>query len=167
MMKEKIEKAFNQQINEELFSSYLYFAMSAYFEAKNLRGFANWMRVQAHEELTHVIKFYNFIIDCGGRVELSAIDMPQKEWDSPLAAFEASLKHEQKITGCINDLVNLSIEEKDHAANNFLQWFVQEQVEEESNVSDVVENLRMIDGAPGGLFMLNRELGSRSAPATE
>ncbi len=163
MLKESIEKAFNKQVNEELYSAYIYYSMSAYFESINLRGCASWMRVQAQEELGHVDKFYNFILDRGGRVEFDAIQKPPKEWDSPLAAFESALEHEKHITQCINDLVELSLSEKDHAAYQFLQWFVEEQVEEEANVGEVVDNFKLV-GDGGGIFMLDRELGRRTLP---
>jgi len=134
MISKKIEKALNKQINAELYSAYLYLSMVAYFESVNLPGFANWMKVQTQEELMHAMKIYDFVNERGGRVVLKAIEAPPTEWDSPLDAFEATYKHEQKVTGLINNLVNLAIEEKDHATSSFLQWFVNEQVEEESSV---------------------------------
>ena len=164
-----MEKALNEQVNAELFSAYLYLSMEAYFKSLNLDGFANWMRVQTQEEITHAMKIYEFIDERGGRIILKAIDGPDTEWDSPLAVFEAVYKHEQKVTGLINNLVNLAIEEKDHATNTFLQWFVNEQVEEESSADQMVQQLKMMDNAPGGMFMLDRELGQRvfTPPATE
>ena len=167
MLTEKMQAALNEQINAEFYSSYLYLSMSAYFESINLGGFANWMKVQAEEELLHGMKFYDFVNERGGRVTLGAIDAPQTEWDSPLAAFEAVYKHEQKVTGLINDLVNLAIEEKDHATNIFLQWFVTEQVEEEAGADEVVQKLKLMGDARGGMFMFDRELGQRTfaAPA--
>jgi len=169
MISKKMEKALNEQVNAELFSAYLYLSMEAYFKSLNLEGFANWMRVQTQEEITHAMKIYEFIDERGGRIILKAIDGPDTEWDSPLAVFEAVYKHEQKVTGLINNLVNLAIEEKDHATNTFLQWFVNEQVEEESSADQMVQQLKMMDNAPGGMFMLDRELGQRvfTPPATE
>ena len=169
MISKKMEKALNEQVNAELFSAYLYLSMEAYFKSLNLDGFANWMRVQTQEEITHAMKIYEFIDERGGRIILKAIDGPDTEWDSPLAVFEAVYKHEQKVTGLINNLVNLAIEEKDHATNTFLQWFVNEQVEEESSADQMVQQLKMMDNAPGGMFMLDRELGQRvfTPPATE
>jgi len=161
MISKKMEKALNGQINAELYSAYLYLSMEAYFRSLNLNGFANWMRVQTQEEIFHVTKMYNFIDERGGRITLKAIEGPPTEWDSPLAVFEAAYAHEQKVSGLINDLVNLAIEEKDHATNTFLQWFVNEQVEEESSADDVVQQLKMMKDAPGGMFMLDRELGQR------
>ena len=168
MLGKKIEAAFNEQINWELYSGYLYLAMSAYFQSINLTGAASWMYAQALEEGTHAMKFFNFINERGGTVELATIRTPQKEWESPLAAFEDAYEHECVVSGRINDLVNLSLKEKDHASNNFLQWFVSEQVEEEASVDGVVQQLKLMGDAQGGLFMLDRELGRRvfSPPAS-
>ena len=162
MITEKMEKALGGQLNAELYSAYLYMSMTAYFKAVNLDGFANWMLCQAQEELSHSMKFYDFIISRGGRVELTQVDAPPAEWGSPLAVFEATLEHEQKVTGLINDLVELALAERDHASNIFLQWFVSEQVEEEENVSGVLEQLKLMGEAKGGLFMMDRELVKRS-----
>lgn len=161
MLSEKMGKALNGQLNAELYSSYLYLSMSAYFQSINLAGFANWMRVQAQEELVHSMKFYDYINERGGRVVLRPVEGPQSEWKSPLEAFEHVLKHEQKVTGLINDLVDLAVKERDHATNTFLQWFVTEQVEEESSANDVVQQLKLAGGDGGGLFMIDRELGQR------
>ena len=161
MISKKIEKALNGQINAELYSAYLYLSMEAYFRSLNLNGFANWMRVQTQEEMFHVTKMYNFIDERGGRITLKAIDGPPTEWDSPLAVFEAAYEHEQKVTGLINELVNLAMEEKDHATNSFLQWFVNEQVEEEASADNIVQQLQMMKDAPGGMYMLDRELAQR------
>jgi ferritin len=161
MISEKMEKTLNGQVNAELYSAYLYLSMESYFKSLNLNGFANWMRVQTQEEVSHAMKIYDFVNERGGRVILKAIDGPQTKWDSPLAAFEAVYTHEQKVTGLINDLVDLAIKEKDHATNSFLQWFVNEQVEEESSADEIVQQLKMMKDAPGGLFMFDRELGRR------
>ncbi len=161
MISKKIEKALNGQVNAELYSAYLYLSMEAYFRSLNLNGFANWMRVQTQEEIFHVTKMYNFIDERGGRITLKAIDGPPTEWDSPLAVFEAAYEHEQKVTGLINNIVNLAIEEKDHATNTFLQWFVNEQVEEEASADNIVQQLKMMKDAPGGMYMLDRELAQR------
>jgi ferritin len=134
MFNKKMEKSFNEQINEELYSAYLYLSMVAYFESTNLPGFANWMRVQTQEEIVHAMKFYDYINQRDGRVILTALADPQIEWKSPMDAFEAAYKHELHITAKINELVNQAIEEKDHAANMFLQWFVNEQIEEVEKV---------------------------------
>jgi len=161
MIKKKMENALNKQLNAELYSSYLYLSMSAYFGAINLKGFANWMRVQCQEEWVHAMKFYDFIITRGGRVTLTAIDAPPTQWKSPIAVFAHTYQHEQKVTGLINNLVDLAISESDHATNNFLQWFVTEQVEEESSASEIVEKLKLIGEARESLLMLDQELGQR------
>ena len=169
MISKKMEKALNDQVNAELYSAYLYLSMEAYFRSLNLDGFAAWMRVQTQEEVTHAMKIYDFINERGGRALMSAIDGPQTEWAGPLTAFEAVYEHEQKVTSLINGLVDLAISEKDHATNSFLQWFVNEQVEEEASADDVVQKLKMMQEAPGGMFMLDRELGQRvfTPPASE
>ena len=161
MLSEKMQEALNGQINAELYSSYLYMSMSAYFEHQGLKGFAQWMKAQAQEELFHSEKFYTFVNERGGRVTLKAIGTPPHEWQSPLHAFQDALAHEEKVTGLINSLVNVAAEEKDHATHSFLKWFVDEQVEEEDSVREVIDQLKLIDGAGGGMFMLNRELGLR------
>ena len=161
MLSEKIQEAFNKQVNAEMYSAYLYLSMSAYFESVNLPGMAGWMRAQAKEEMGHAMKFYRHIHERGGRVTLAAIEAPPGEWDSPLAAFEAAYKHEQKVTALINDLVDLSSAGGDHAARAFLQWFVTEQVEEEASADAVVQKLKQVGDTPGPLFMFDRELGRR------
>jgi ferritin len=162
MLTENMQKALNGQLNAELYSSYLYLSMNAYFKSVNLDGFANWMHYQAQEELEHSLKFYDFILQRAGTVQLQQIDAPPSEWSSPLAVFEATLEHEQKVTGLINGLVDVAHEERDHATNIFLQWFVSEQVEEEENVGGVLEQLKLMGDASGGLFMIDRELAKRS-----
>jgi ferritin len=167
MIDEKMQDALNNQLNAELYSAYLYLSMSAYFHSVNLGGFANWMRVQAQEELTHAMKFYDYVNERGGRVTLHAVEAPPSEWDSPLAVFEHVYQHEQKVTGMINKLVDLAVEARDHATNNFLQWFVSEQVEEEASADEVVQRLKLVGDDPSGLFMIDRELAQRTfvAPA--
>ena len=161
MLNEKIENAFNDQMIFEMYSANIYLSMATYFDAKNLTGFANWMKVQYQEEMFHATKFYNYINERGGRVIINGIDAPKTDWDSPLAVFENALAHERIVTSRIGKLVDLAAEEKDHASLNFLQWYVAEQVEEESNVDGVVQQLKLITGAPGGLLLLDRELGQR------
>ena len=165
MLSKKVQDALNVQINAELYSAYLYLAMTAYFEAENLRGFANWMRVQASEEMTHAMKFYDFVNERNGRVILQPIAAPQSEWNAPLAVFEDAYKHEQEVTGMINRLVDLSVKESDHATQSFLQWFVDEQVEEEANAYNVIQDLKRVAESAHGLFMLDRELGQRQDEA--
>ena len=167
MLGNKMEKALNGQVNAELYSSYLYLSMSAYFESLKLRGFANWMRVQAQEEVVHAMKIYDHIIERGGRVILPAVEAPPTEWDSPLAVFEQVYSHEQKVTGLINDLVDLATSENDPATKSFLQWFVDEQAEEEDSANQVLQKLKLVGEAPDGLFMIDGELAERefSAPS--
>ncbi|MFC1737465.1 ferritin [Planctomycetota bacterium] len=167
MIGKKMEKALNGQVNAELYSAYLYLSMAAYFELVDLSGFANWMRVQFQEEQFHAMKLYDYIIERGGKVLLQAIDNPPSEWDSPLAVLEATLEHEQKVTGLINDLVYLARSEKDNATEIFLQWFVSEQVEEEDNASKIVGQLKLIKNSPQALFMMDKEMAQRVfTPAT-
>ena len=166
MISEKMQDAINGQINAELYSSYLYLSMNAYFKSINLDGFANWMHFQAQEELTHAMKLYDFINQRGGRVNLMQIEAPPALWSSPQAVFEATLEHEQKVTGLINELVELALAEHDHASNIFLQWFVSEQVEEEESVTGVLEQLKLMGEAKGGHFMIDRELAKRNPGIT-
>lgn len=161
MLNKRIEEELNKQVNAELYSSYLYLSMSAYFESKDLKGFASWMIAQAQEEVHHGMKMYNYINERGGRVTLDTIKAPIVEWDSPLAAFENAYAHEQLVTSLINGLVDTAIEEKDHATKNFLDWFVDEQVEEEASASEVVVQLRMVGDNGYGLLMMDREMGTR------
>lgn len=161
MLSEKIETALNDQMNFEIYSANIYLSMATWFDSKNLSGFAQWMKTQYQEEMFHAMKLYGFIDERGGRVRIAAIPEPQAEWDSPVAAFENALDHERIVTGRINDLVSLAMAEKDHATANFLQWYVGEQVEEEASVDGVVQQLRLMEGAAGALFMLDRELGQR------
>ncbi len=162
MPSKKMEEALNEQLNAELFSAYLYLAMTAYFESRSLLGFANWMRIQAREELMHAMKFYDYINDRNGRVVLKAVGAPTKEWKSPLAAFEAAYEHEEKITELINNLMNVAIKEGDHATQIFLQWFVTEQVEELANANAVIEKLKLVENSANGLFLIDHELSTRS-----
>jgi len=164
MLKENVSDALNAQINAEMFSAYLYMSMSAYFKSVNLDGFSSWMEAQAQEEMMHAKKFYDFINQRGGRVVFKQIETPQSEWNSCLHAFEEALTHEQKITGLINQLVDIAHEARDHATSIFLQWFVSEQVEEEESVGGVVERLKLVEESKGGLFMIDQELSKRPMP---
>lgn len=161
MISDKMQKELNKQINEELFSSYIYLAMSAYFEAQNWSGFASWMAKQSMEEYGHAMKIYKYLIEVESRVILENIEKPKSEWGSPLEAFEDAHKHELHITNRINELTNLAISEKDHATGIFLQWFVKEQVEEVTSVSQIINKLKMVGDNKGALYMLDKELGSR------
>ncbi|SRR6056297_183701 len=167
MIKDNIQEAINNQINAELFSAYLYKSMSAYLQSENLTGMAAWMDLQAQEEMQHAMKFYDYLVERGGRVKLLAIDEPQYEWGSPLEIFEASYKHEQYITERINNLVDLSMQEKDHATGIMLQWFVSEQVEEEAGVDEIVQKIKMISDSKHGMYMLDKELGGRQSESVE
>jgi ferritin len=162
MISKKIEKIINEQINAELYSAYLYLSMRAYFDANDLPGFANWMYVQALEEFTHADKFYRFIVERGGKPVMKAIDNPQGQWKDVLDVMQGVYEHEQKVTSLINNIVNLAIEEKDHATNSFLQWFINEQVEEEASAMEVIRKLKMVKAAPGAMFMLDNEMGTRT-----
>lgn len=163
MISKKMQDAFNKQINEEMFSAYLYQAMSAHFEVNNLKGMASWFSVQAKEEMAHAMKFYGHILERGGNVVLEAIAKPKNKWTSPLAAFEEALKHEKHISDCIDKLLKLAQKEGDAASHTMLYWFVDEQVEEEASVGEIVEHLKMIGDSGNGLFMIDRHLGAREA----
>ena len=161
MIIKKVEKELNKQSTAEFYSAYLYLAMQAWFQEKNMKGFAHWMYVQYQEETNHAQLFYNYILERGGKVEFPAITAPESNWKNVVDVFEVTLKHEQHVTSLINNLMNITVGEKDHASSNFLQWFVNEQVEEESNIIDILEQLKMIEGKGAGLFMLDRELKLR------
>ncbi len=165
MISKTMSDAINKQINAELYSSYLYLSMAAYFESINLPGASHWMNIQVQEELGHAVKFFNFVNERRGRVILTGVEGPPSEWDSPLAAFEAVLEHEQMVTGLINNLADLAMMEKDHASGIFLQWFVTEQVEEESSADAIIQKTKLAGDAPGAVLMLDQELAARPAPA--
>ncbi len=161
----KMQGAINDQINAELFSAYLYLAMAAYFEEKNLKGAAQWMKYQATEETFHAMKFFEYVNERNGRVLLKGIEAPAAKWASPLAAFQAAYEHEKKVTALIYKLVDIAEAEKDRGAMNFLQWYVNEQTEEEKNATEIVNTLEMLkDGPAHALLMYDRELGQRPAP---
>jgi ferritin len=161
MISNTMEEALNRQINRELYSAYLYLSMSAYFESIPMRGFAHWLRVQVREETTHAEKMYSYLIQAGGRARMGAIEEPKGEWKSPLDAFLHVAAHEKAVTGLINNLVTLAINENDEATNAMLQWFVKEQVEEEENAGDVVAKIQMIGDKPADLILLDHHLGKR------
>lgn len=161
MIGKKMLDAINAQINAEFFSAYLYMSMGSYFSSVGMPGAANWMRVQTLEEMSHGEKFCNYVEERGGRVVLTAIEGPETEWASPMAAFEAVLAHEQKVTSLINNLMDVAISEKDHAAAMSLQWFVGEQVEEEASAQAVIDQLKLAGENSGGMLMVDRELGQR------
>ena len=162
MLKEEMVKALNDQINEEFYSAYLYLSMATYFDAIGLKGFANWMMVQYKEETDHAMKIYNYLSFQGAKIKLQAIKEPPEQWDSPLQVFEQTLKHEQHITERINYLVDIAERLKDRATFNFLQWYIDEQVEEEANDREIIDKLLLIGDNKNALFMLDKELGQRT-----
>ncbi len=161
MLSKNLAGEMNTQIKLELYSGYLYLSMAAYFEAMNLSGFAHWMKKQALEEQEHAMKFYDYLNDRGDRVLLQAIEQPPAEFDSPLAIFEQSLEHEKSVTARINLLYSIAVKDNDYASQSFLNWFVDEQVEEEKNVSEIVEWLKMSGNSPHAVFMINNQLAQR------
>lgn len=161
MIKKEVLDALNSQINAESYSAYMYLSMAAYFENMGLSGFANWMKVQYQEESAHSIKFFNYVADRGGKVFLKAIDQVPVEFDGVVDVFEKTLAHENHVTELINNLMNVASKASDHASQSFLKWFVDEQVEEESNVEKILATLKLINGQGNGIFMLDRELGQR------
>jgi len=163
MISEKVQKAINDQINAEFFSSYLYLSMAAYFESTNYKGFGAWMRLQAEEERTHAFKLYDFVLDRGGRVVLGAIEAPTADFKSPQDVFEKTLAHERLITEKINKLNALALAENDFATSAHLQWFITEQVEEEATADDILNQIKMVEGRPGSLYYIDRHLGKRQA----
>ncbi|SNB44923.1 ferritin [Geobacter sp. DSM 9736] len=161
MLNKTMTEALNRQLNEELYSAYLYLSMSSYAGSIGLKGAANWFMVQYQEEMAHFMKFYTYINNQGEHVVLLPLAAPPSEFDSLLDMFEKTLKHEQHITSCINDLVDLALREKDHATSIFLQWFVTEQIEEEENDRDLIAKLKLIGDNGQGLLMLDNEMGTR------
>jgi ferritin len=168
MLSQKLQDAFNTQINKELFSEYLYLSMAAYCYSQDLDGFANYFMVQTQEEHFHAMKMFNFVTDCGGKVILTPIAGPEVEFKSILEIYEKTLAHEQFITKSINELTSLAIKENDHASASFLKWFIDEQVEEEATVTKILSKLKLIKGEGQGLLMLDTELAARvfTPPAT-
>jgi ferritin len=162
MLSEKMQAAINAQIQHELYSAYLYLAMSAHFEASNLSGFAKWTRMQANEEQEHSMKLFDFINDRGGRVKLEAIAQPPFEFGSPLEVFEQIYAHEQKVTSLIHKLYETALAEKDYPAQVMLHWFIDEQVEEEKNSGDIVAQLKMVDQHMGNIMYIDRHVGKRA-----
>ncbi|MFO7734684.1 MAG: ferritin [bacterium] len=161
MLSKKFEEKLNDQMNFEIYSAFIYKAMAAYCETEDLPGFAQWLKAQTKEEFFHGEKMYDYLIDRGARPYFKTIDAPQKEWDSVKAVFEDALAHEKKVTARINELMDISIEEHDHASRSFLNWYVDEQVEEEASVDDIIKKIDMLEGSGNGLYMLDKELGGR------
>jgi ferritin len=161
MISEKMQNEINKQINAEYWSAYLYLSMSAYCESIGLPGAANWMRVQYQEEVTHALKFFDYVIERGGTVSLMPIKEVPVKWDGIINIFEETQKHEQHVTSLINNLMDVAIEVRDHAAKSFLQWFVDEQVEEEANVQKILDQLRMVGAKGDGLFLIDKDFAAR------
>ena len=161
MISKKLVDAFNEQINKELYSEYFYLAMAAWLDAENLPGCANFFKIQVQEERFHAMKMYDFVNERGGKVVLKAIGKPETEFASALEIFEKAYEHEQLVTSLINSLMDVAIEEKDHAAKSFLNWFIDEQVEEEASMDAIVGKLKMVGGNGHGLLMIDNELGAR------
>lgn len=161
MLTKKMLEALNEQINAELYSSYLYLSMAAHFDAINLKGFGNWMRVQVQEENFHGMKFFDYVLNRQGKVTLKTIDAPPTKWKTPLDVFEATYKHEQHVTDLINKLATLAEKENDHATRVLLHWFINEQVEEEANDDAIIQKLKLIGDNSSGLFLLDQELAQR------
>ncbi len=161
MINKKISDAINGQINKEMYSAYLYMSMSAYCSNVGLKGFANWFMVQYHEEMVHAMKFYEYLLRQSQTVRLGALKEPPAVFKSPMDMFEKTLAHEQFITKSINDLMDLAKKENDHASQSFLQWYVDEQVEEEENDNDIITQLKLIGKDTSALLMLDKELAAR------
>ncbi|HAH33103.1 MAG TPA: ferritin [Elusimicrobia bacterium] len=157
----KVEEAINKQVNAEFYSAYLYLGMSASCTGMNLKGMANWLYVQAQEEMTHAMKFYRFVLERGGGSKFPAIEGVRADWKTPLEMFTAAYEHEQKVTAMINNIVDIALAERDHATASMLNWFVDEQVEEEANSSEIADKLKLINDSKEGLFMLDKDLSAR------
>jgi ferritin len=164
MLTDSMQKALNEQINKELYSSYLYLSMSACADSMGLPGVAHWLMMQVQEESLHAMKLYDYVQQKGGRVQLDAIDAPPREFGTPQQIFEETLKHEQKVTASINELMDTAIDERDHATQIFLQWFVTEQVEEEAGVQEIIDQCRLAGEHQGNLMMIDQRLAQRPAP---
>jgi ferritin len=163
MISEKMQNAINEQISKEMFSSYLYLSMAAYFENTGLTGAAKWMYVQAGEEREHAMKLFGHLVERGGKVVLGALAAPDTEWAGPMAAFKAVYAHEQFITKSIHDLYEVALKEKDYPVQVLLQWFINEQVEEEKNASDVIESMKRIEAHETAVLQLDHQLGKRGS----
>jgi ferritin len=161
MISKTMETALSRQVNRELYSAYLYLAMSSYFETVSMKGFAKWMRLQSQEERMHAMKIYDYVVARGGKVTLQDIEAPKNKWASAGKVFEDTYAHEQKVTAMINNLVDLAKKENDHATFEMLQWFVKEQVEEELHASDILNQITIVGDVPGHLFYLDHLLGKR------
>ena len=163
MLSKTIQDAINEQINKELYSSYLYLAMSAYCAEQNMSGFASWMSMQSREETTHGMKLYGYVHDRSGHVELEAIDKPHPKFKSPADMFKQVVEHEQKVSAMITKLYELAVKEKDYPTQIMLEWFITEQIEEEKTAGEILEQLKMVGDSPVSLIMMDRQLAARAA----
>ena len=161
MIGTKMQDALNDQVAYEFYSAHIYLSMYAYLESIDLPGFANWMRIQYQEEVSHAMKMFDYVIERDGRTVVQPVEAPQHEWGDVLSVFEAVLEHEQKVTALINNLMDIALAERDHASHIFLQWFVNEQVEEEASAKGIVQKLKMLGNSKAGIFQIDRELGQR------
>jgi ferritin len=161
MLKKSLEDALNKQINEEFFSHYLYLSMSAYLVSENLAGFANWMKIQSQEEYFHFLKFYDYVLQAGGKVTLQPVKEPKITWKNIHEIFKDTVDHEIFITNCINDIATLAVNEKDHATMSFLKWFIDEQVEEVATAEQILRDVKMVGDNTSALFLIDRELKGR------
>ncbi len=161
MISKNLENAINEQINFEFYSAYTYLAMSAYAEEIDFPGVANFFKIQAQEELDHARRMYDYLFQKGGKVVLEAIEKPKAEFDNLLNIFEEGLKHEQTVTKRIYDIANIALDEKEHATMSFLSWFVDEQVEEEENFTNLVKKIKRASGNEANLYMIDDELATR------
>lgn len=162
MLNSRVQNAINEQINAEIWSAYMYLSMSSYFASEGLNGFANWMRVQWQEELSHAMKFFDYLAERGVQPILKPIAEVPSKWNSALHVMEETLKHERHVTALINNIMDIAIEEKDHATKSMLNWFIDEQVEEEANAQELIDSLKLFEGKGHGLFMLDKELKTRT-----
>ncbi len=161
MISKALEEAINKQMNREMYSSYLYLAMAAHFEDIGLAGFANWMRIQAKEENFHAMKFFNYLVERDGRVRLLDIEAPPFKWDNPVDVFKFTYEHEKVVTGLINNLMKMALDENDYASVSFLGWYVNEQVEEESSAKTMIDKLHLLGKDGATLYLLDQELAQR------
>ncbi len=163
MVNKKMLKAFSDQVNKEFYSAYYYLSMVSFFEKKSLTGFANWMRIQAEEELGHGYKIYNYLLSRGGELEFETIEAPTEKWETVLDVVKALYEHEKFVTKSIHELMDLAMAEKDHASRSFIQWFVNEQVEEEDHASELVNKVEFANGDPRAILFIDKELSGRTA----
>ena len=162
MVNEKMVRLLNKQLNQELYSSYLYLQMSAFFDGEKLNGFAAWMRIQSEEEYKHAMKLYDYILQVNEKVVLQKIDAPNNKWTTPADVFQDTYKHEKQVTTFIDEIVDTALTDKDFATFNFLQWFINEQVEEEATALMILDKIKVLGDNKTGLFFLDREMAGRA-----